>query len=183
MCCTRLAEHTGCKQSPKNRHLGTITQLRWAICLQLRHVSTIEKKLVKHQYLLHMSPQYGELRPTSSWDLLASLGHPTKFQRVSRLGFVTAATSLNGSQPNFACLTVSWAGTVYIHFRGFLPRDRILPGAIFTLHPSLALPYNWQCYSMALEKWSSAKLCGFEQRAPPTFGRVAITLGIGRHSS
>jgi len=28
-------------------------------------VSTIGKKLVKQQYVLHMSPQYGELRPTS----------------------------------------------------------------------------------------------------------------------
>ena len=29
----------------------------------------------------------------------------------------------------------------------------------------------------------SAKLCGIEQRAPPVFGRVTITLGIGPHSS
>ena len=27
-------------------------------------------------------------------------------------------------------------------------------------------------------EWSSAKLCGVEQRAPPIFGRAAITLGI-----
>jgi len=27
--------------------------------------------------------------------------------------------------------------------------------------------------------WASAKLCGVEQRAPPTFGRATITLGIG----
>ena len=32
------------KKSPKIRHLGTITQLCWAISLQLRHVSTIGKK-------------------------------------------------------------------------------------------------------------------------------------------
>jgi len=30
---------------------------------------------------------------------------------------------------------------------------------------------------------ASAKLCGAEQRAPPIFGRAAITLGIGPHSS
>ena len=78
----------------------------------------------QQQYLLHMSPQYGELRPTNGWDRLVSLGHPSKFQRVSRLGFVTAPTSLYGGQPNFArCLAVSWAGTLYrpIYFRGFLP--------------------------------------------------------------
>jgi len=49
----------------KNRHLGTIAQLCRAISLQLRHVLTIGKKLVKQQYVLHMTPQYGELRPTS----------------------------------------------------------------------------------------------------------------------
>jgi len=32
-------------------------------------------------------------------------------------------------------------------------------------------------------KWASAKLCGVEQRAPPIFGRAAITLNIGPHSS
>jgi len=30
---------------------------------------------------------------------------------------------------------------------------------------------------------SGRKLCGVEQRAPPIFGRAAITLGIGPHSS
>jgi len=88
------------------------------------------KKLVKHQYLLHMSSQYGKLRHTNSWDRLVSLLHPSKFQLVSRLGFVTAATSLNGGQPNFAlCLAGSWAGTLYINFGGLLPPNRILSGA------------------------------------------------------
>jgi len=44
----------------------------------------------KRQYVLHMSPQYGELRPASSWDRSGSLMHPCKFQRVLRLGSVTA---------------------------------------------------------------------------------------------
>jgi len=37
-----------------------------------------------------MSPQYGEFQPTSGGDWLTSLGHPSKFQLVSRLGSVTA---------------------------------------------------------------------------------------------
>jgi len=55
------------KGRQKNRHLGTIAQLCRAIGIssQLRHVLTIGKKLVKQQYLLHMSPQYGEVQPTS----------------------------------------------------------------------------------------------------------------------
>jgi len=45
-CCTQLAENTGRKNSPKNRHLGTITQLYRAISSQRRPVSTIGKKLL-----------------------------------------------------------------------------------------------------------------------------------------
>jgi len=48
-----------------------------------RQVLTIGKKVVKQQYLLYMFWQYGELWPTSGWDLLASLGQPCKFQWVS----------------------------------------------------------------------------------------------------
>ena len=40
-----------------------------------------------------MSPQYGELRPTNGSDRFTSLGQPSTFQRVSRLGFVTAPTN------------------------------------------------------------------------------------------
>jgi len=53
------------KKSPKSIHLRTIVQPCRAISSQLRHISTIGKKLVKQQYLLQMSPQRGELRPTS----------------------------------------------------------------------------------------------------------------------
>jgi len=75
MCCSRLAANTGRKKVAKNRHMGTIAQLRRAISSQLRHVSTIGKKFVKQQYLLHISLQYGELRPSSGLDPFVSLGH------------------------------------------------------------------------------------------------------------
>jgi len=61
--------------------------------------------------------EYGELRSTNGWDRLVSLGYPSIFQWVSHLGFVTAPTSLNEGQPNFAhCLPISWTGTLYILF-------------------------------------------------------------------
>jgi len=100
----------------KNRHLRTIAQLCRASQL------SIGKKLVKQQYVLHVCPQYGEPRPINGWDLQASLRHPSKFQRVSRLAFLTAATSLTGGQTNFArCLAISWAAALYVHFRGSCP--------------------------------------------------------------
>jgi len=42
-------------QDTKNRHFGTIAQRCWAISSELRHASTIGKKLLKRQYLLRMS--------------------------------------------------------------------------------------------------------------------------------
>jgi len=103
-----------------------------------------------------MSSQYGELWPANGRDRFGCLGHTSKIQRVSCLGFVTAATnqnldprmpnstllSLNGSQPNFArCLIVSCAGALYIHFWGSCAVTEFLPGAKFSLRPSLALSY------------------------------------------
>jgi len=109
--------------------VGTLCCVRGS----LRHVSTIGKKLVKQQCVLHMFSQYRELRPTNGWDRFGSLGHPSKFQGISHLAFVTAATSLTGREPNFVrCLAVFWAGTLYIHFRELLPPNRILPDAKFT---------------------------------------------------
>jgi len=107
------------KNSPSGHHRTTLSGYIFATKARIDN----RKKIVKQQCLPHMSSQYGELQPTSSWDLLASLGHPSKFQRVSRLGSVTALHSSNGRQPN----------------------------------------------------------CGIEQREPPIFDRVAITLGIGPH--
>jgi len=62
----RAEETKDSKNLPKIRHLCTIAQLCPATSSQLRHVSTIGKKIVKQQYLLHMSSQYGELWPTNS---------------------------------------------------------------------------------------------------------------------
>ena len=90
-----------------------------------------------------MSPSHhmANFGPVTSADRFRSLEHPSKFQRVSRLAFVTAPMSLNGSQPNFArCFAVSWACTLYVHFSDDLAPDGILSGAKFTLRPSLA--YN-----------------------------------------
>ena len=49
MYCTRLAANAGPKKVAENRHLGTVPLICRAISSQLRHVSTIGKKLVKQQ--------------------------------------------------------------------------------------------------------------------------------------
>ena len=140
MCCMWLAGNTGrknyAKKSPSVHHRTSLSSYIFATKVYIRQL----EKPVKHQYFLQIFLQHGTLRPTNSWDQLASLGHPSKFQRGLRLGFIAAATSLNGSQPNFArCLAVFWTGR--LHFLGLLPRKGILPRAKFTLHPSLAFYY------------------------------------------
>ena len=63
-----------------------------------------------------------------------------------------------------------------------MPRNGILPGAKFTLRPSIVLSYIG---SVTVRHSSSGRQpnYGGEQRAPPIFGRSAIILGIGPHSS
>jgi len=97
----RLAGNTGCKKSVSAHHHTTLSGYIFAT---KAHIDNRKKKLVKQQYLPHMFLQYGEFRTTNGRDLLASLGHPSKFQWVWRLGSVTAWHSSSGRQPNFAWL-------------------------------------------------------------------------------
>ena len=106
----------------------------------------------------HNMANFGPLRA----DIVSGVcDTPSKFQQVSRLGFVTAATSFTGGQPNFArCLAVSglvWY-TIYT-FCGLLPPDGILLRAKFTC----VLLYC-QRYCTALQQRASAKLCGMVQQ-------------------
>ena len=100
-------------------------------------------------------------------------------------------------QPNFArCLAISWSATLYIHFRGLLPPDgilhRILPGAKFTLvqqvlsSPTLAALLHGTPaagVSQTLRRGTRNGITELLQRVPAIFGRAAITLGTGPHSS
>jgi len=62
-------------------------------------------------------------------EIVSLVGTPQQISTGFASCFVTAATSLNGSQPNFAqCLAVSCVATLYIHFWRLLPRNGILPG-------------------------------------------------------
>ena len=150
-----------------------------------------KKKLVKQQYLLQTPSQYGELLPTSGSNHFGSLGHSSKYERVSRLCFVTAPTSLAGGQPNFAqCLAVSWADTLYIHFWGSSQTEFFkVQNSLFdqVLHcPILAaLPHDTPAagVSHTSRRGTRNGITKLSQRTAPTFRWAAITLGIGPHSS
>jgi len=112
-------------------------------------------KILKQQYVFHMSSQHGELRPTNGWDRLRSLQHHSKFQRVSLLAFVTAATSLTGGQPNIAgCLAVSYT------FSGALTLWRNFARCKIHFTSKSCVLLYWQCCWTALQQRASARLCG-----------------------
>jgi len=143
MCCTRLAENAAPKKVAKNDHLGTIAQLCRAISSQPRHVSTIGKKLVKQQYVLQTFPQRCELRPTNGWDCFWSLGHPSKFQRVSRLGRVAAWQSSSERQPNSAALnrghhlcSAGWPSRWALAHISSFPNFMKIHSQLFFTHPA-----------------------------------------------
>ena len=146
MCCTLLAANTGRKKSPSGHYRTTLSGYIFATkaCIDNR------KKLLKQQYLLHMSSQYGERRPLTAEIGSVVWGTPANFNRfrvlaalLQRRRSTEANQTLQLTLSHLAwCLAVSWTGTLHIHFRRFLPNYEILTGAKFTFHPpTLALSY------------------------------------------
>jgi len=84
----------------KNCHLHTIWHNFVGLYLRSygRHVLTIGKKLIKQQYLLHMSSQYSELRPLTAeigwrvWDTSADFN---RFHVLASLFFTIWSTAFN----------------------------------------------------------------------------------------
>ena len=87
----------------KNRHLGTIAQLRRAVSSQVRHVSTIGKNLLSSNIsstcpytMVNFGPLVAEIRSLVWAPQLISTGFAS-WQRY-------CTTSSSGRQPNFAAL-------------------------------------------------------------------------------
>ena len=74
ICCTRLAENTGRKNSPSAHHGTTLS-----VYIFTTKAYIDNRKHVKQQYLLHMSSQYGEIRPTNGWDRWRVWSTPANF--------------------------------------------------------------------------------------------------------
>jgi len=141
-CCTRLAGNTGRKNDAKNRHLGTITQLCRAVSSQVRHISTIGKKLLSSNMSStcpHNMVNFDHLAAEICWRVW---GTPANFN-----GFRVLAALLRRRRSAEANQTLHdvWPCPTLLHYiyisGGSCPPDRILPGAKFTLRPSLAFSY------------------------------------------
>jgi len=138
------------------------------------------EKPVEQQYLLHMSSQYRELRPTNGWDRLASLGHPSKFQRVSGLGFVNYCTDVAQRRSTKFCTMfgrlLGWY--TVCAFSGARAPNGIPPGAKFNLRLSLAFSYILAFGSVTARHSSSGRQPNFAAYYLHTTGRpYRSTLG------
>jgi len=191
MCCTRLAHNTGRKNlqkfviwAPSHNLSGCIFAIK--ACIGNR------KKVIKQQYVLHMSSQYGELRPISGWDRFTTLGTPANFN-----GFRVLASLLYRRRSMDVNQTLHdvWPSPGLVHyifiFWGSWPlrefwqvqsslcvQDLRSPILAALLHGTRAIGVS-QTLRHGTRNWIQDLL----YRAPSIFGRAAITLGIGPHSS
>jgi len=86
-CCTRLAENTARKKSPKIRHLRTIAQLCRAMSLQPRHISTIGKMLLNSNISSTCSHNIVNFGPAAEicWQVWGTPAHYNGFQILAAL--------------------------------------------------------------------------------------------------
>jgi len=89
MCCMRLAENTGCKNSPSAHHRTTLSGY---IFTTKAFIENPGKNLLNSNI---SSTGRHNMVNFAGWDQLVSLGHPGKFQRVLRLGFVNPVYRLH----------------------------------------------------------------------------------------
>jgi len=144
------------QKSPSAHHRTTLSRCIFATkaC-----ISNWKKNLLNTN-MSSSCPHTSELRPINGWDLLARLGHPSKFQRVSHLAFVTAVMTLTGGQPNFARCLPSPALLHYIYiFGGSFRWQNFAWCKVHFASKSCVLMY-WQRYCTALQQRAWAKLCG-----------------------
>ena len=103
MCCTGLAATTGRKKVAKNRHLGTIAQLRRAIFATKAHIDNRKKNLLSSNTSStcpYSMVNFGLLSAEILSLVWAPLQISTGFASWQR--YCTASGS--GRQPNFAAL-------------------------------------------------------------------------------
>jgi len=86
----------------------------------------------------HSMVNFGPLVAEIDWQVW---GTPANFNGFCILASLLQWHRLVKVNQTARCLAVSWAGTLYIQFQGLLPPDRVLPGAKFTLRPSLEFSY------------------------------------------
>jgi len=173
MCFTRLAENTGCKNSPSAHHGTNLSGYIFATKASIdnrKNLLNSDISATHFQNIMNFCPLTAEIcwrvwgtsANFNGFRVLASLLHPCRSTEVNQ--------SLHDVWPS-----PGLAHHVYTFGGGLLPPNGILPGAKFALRPSLAFSYNGSGRPTARHLLNS-----IQQMAPPIFGgwpwRWALTL-------
>ena len=162
-------------QNPKNRRVRIIAQYCRAVSSQLTHVSIIGKKLVKQQYLLHMSPLVAEI----CWRVW---GTPANFSRFCILALLLQRR--RSPEANQTLYDV-WLSPVLIHylyiFGGSCPWWNFATCKIHFASKSCILLY-WQCYCTALQQWGQPNFAAlYKEWSYGTFAEGTTYIRLGDH--
>ena len=106
---------------------------------------------------------------------------PSGHHRPTSLGYIFATTAHIDNRKNL--LSSSISSRCLHNMVNFGPLTTEIGPVVWGTPANFNGFSSWQRYCTALQYWASAKLCGVKQGAKPIFGRAAITLGIGPHSS
>jgi len=139
-----------------------------------------------------MSSQYGELPPTNGWDRFTILGHPANFNWFSVLALLL---QWRRSPEANQTLHDLWSSPGLVHYvyifwffcplAEFCHVQNSLCIQVLCSRISAALLHGTAAagLSQSLRHDTRNGITELSQRAPPTFGLAAVTLGIGPHSS
>jgi len=191
MCCTWLSENTGQKLS-KNRHLDTIAQICLAMSSQLRHVSTIGKKILNSNISStcpHNTTNFGPLGAEICWRVW---GTPANFNRFRILASLLQRRPSTEANQTLHDLWLSPGLVHYIYvFGGSCPLTeccqlqnslcvQVLRSPILAVWLHGTRPVG---VSQTLWRGTGNGITELSHRAPAIFGWAAIAFGIDSHSS
>jgi len=167
------------KKSPSVHHRTTLSRCIFATkaCIDSW------KKLVKQLYVLHISPQYGEVRPINGWDHLVVWGTLANFNwfhvlpsLLQRRRSPEASQTLHNVWPSPGLLH-------YVYIFGALApwQNCALCKIRFTFKSCVHI--SCQSYCTSLQQWASAILCGMVQGMElPNFHRGCHLYSAGQPS-
>ena len=188
MCCTRLVGNAGPKKLPSAHHHTTLSGCMFATkaCVDNR------KKFVKQQYVIHVSSQHGELGPLTAKLCWRVWGTPAKFNGFRALpSLLQRCRSPEANQSLYDVWPSPGLVNYMYIFGGSCPLTEFCPVQYSLYVPVLrssilaTLLHGTPAAGVSQTSRHGTRngMTELSQRVPPIFGRAAITLGIGPHSS
>jgi len=150
MCCMRLAEDTGRKNSLSGHHRTILSGCIFATkaCIDNR------EKTVKQQYLLQTNLQYSNFGPLTAENGSGVWHTPANFNGFRVLGSLLQRRRSPKANQSLHDVWPSPGLVHYIIFRGLMPLAEF-----WQVQKSCVLLY-WQRYCTTFHQRPSAKLCG-----------------------